>query len=581
MSSRDTDRSRRKSAIALAALLMLGAATVPVSAQTSTLPDHTATRDIAPDSAAAERLGAPLDRPLAAAIEKRVVSGKVDKEIEGEFGPGVSRAVRHAYASRLFAPVWTEAGARAFREETRHLFEHGIVADDVFEADLDDLIDARFSERSAKRRAKADTRLTLAALRAAQAVSGELTDEGGRDLDAGAPKRSRLTDFIVASGTGNFGDELSALAPRHPQYGKLQDAMAHYRKLKREGGWAAIPDGDLIEEGDTDPRVSALRLRLAAEGFDSTADASDPDLMNASTLAALKAFQRRHGLEDDGVVGGNTLEALNESVESKVARIAESMHRWRAHGDLGERYVLANIPSYTAEGWNDGVREISMRTVVGKPQHATPVFSDTVEYVVANPKWYVPRSIARRQKLSKLRADPSYAPRKGYQVVSLDTGQAVSSASVDWNDPDVLSRYRLVQQPGDNNALGELKIIFPNQYSVYLHGTPTMHLFDEAQRAFSSGCVRLEDPEAMARWIAEGDPELTPSDISEQLDSGERERMNLNERIPVHITYITVTVNDAGEPVFHRDVYDRLDEIETVKRVAALSGGPRERSAAP
>ena len=558
---------------ALLAALLVG--TAPVALAQSG-PAHTQTRDAG--AQAQERMGESPDKPLAAALEARVTDGTTDDAVASEFGEAVAKAVRHAYASRNFEPVWTESGAKSFREEVRHLFEHGIAVDDVFSRDLDDLIDTRFGDTSPETRAEADTRLVLAALRAAKAVGGDLSDARGVDLDADAPKRSGLADFLVSSGNGAFARELEAFQPAHPQYAKLKAALADYRALKESGGWAAIPSGGIIEEGDTDERVSAIRNRLALEGFEAEADSEDPDLFNASTVDALKAFQTRHGIKADGVVGPNTLDAMNESVESKIARIAETLHRWREHGDLGERYILANIPSYSAEGWNGGEREIRMKTVVGKARHATPTFSDQAEYIVVNPKWYVPKSIARRQKLDDLQADPTYANRKNFEVVNISTGQAVDPASVDWNAPGVFDRYRLVQQPGEKNALGQMKIIFPNQYSVYLHDTPTEHLFDRAQRAFSSGCVRLERPFEMAKWVAGGDPDITPEEFQTQLDSGERERMYLGEELPVHITYHTVTVNDEGDAVFHRDVYDRLDDIEQVERMAKLSGSPRSTS---
>ena len=556
---------RADQTVTLRSLLAGGAAllalTLPASAQ-----------DVAPHTTSttvSAMLGEPADAALNQALESRITAGDMDSDVTGEFSAGVARGLRHAYAQGNFAPIWSRDGALSLKAAARNLRDHGIIAEDVFERDLDDLIDQRFSS-SPDSRADADIALTLAALRAGRALSAGFGDEGGMDTPSttGA-MRSNLTDYLKTCGQGGCEDALSALAPTHPQYMGLQSALREYKALKREGGWARIPDGDLIEVGDTDPRVSALRTRLQAEGFEVPASAT-PDLYDAGLEAALKVFQKRHGLETDGVVGGNTLEALNESVSSKIARIADTLHRWRRHGDMGERYVLANIPSFTAEGWNGGRREIRMKTVVGSPRHATPTFSDEIEYIVANPKWFVPTSIARRQKLSKLQADASYAPANNYQVIDKASGEAVSSASVDWNAPDVLSRYRLVQGPGPNNALGQLKIIFPNQYAVYLHDTPTQHLFDEAKRAFSSGCVRLEDPEGMARWVASVDPDLTPEEVSAQLDSGERDRLYLDRHVPVHITYHTVTVNDAGEPVFHRDVYDRLEDVEMAEKLASL-----------
>ena len=540
-------------------------------AQAQTLPDHNATRD----AAGSDMLGAAPERELSKALQARITSGQLDEIASDEFAPGVARALRHAYAQGNFRPLFTPEGARAFRTAARDLTSHGLVIEDVFSRDLDDLVEAR-TNGSTKARAKADTQLALAALRAARTLSDGLGDQGGMDApDTDGPMQSVLTDYLGNVGQGRPASAMMAFAPKHPQYGALRKALSDYREIERAGGWAAIPDGDIVERGESDARISAVRTRLAQEGFTVPAPEGDVDVLDAGLEAAIKTFQARHGLEPDGVVGPATLEAMNESVESKVARIAESLHRWRRHGDLGERYVLANIPSYTAEGWNGGEREIRMKTVVGKPVHATPTFSDEIEYIVANPKWYVPTSIARRQKLPKLRKDATYAPRHNYQVIDKASGEAVPATSVDWQASDVLSRYRLVQQPGESNALGTLKIIFPNQYSVYLHDTPTEHLFDRAQRAFSSGCVRLEKPEAMARWVAGDDDNTSARAVSEQLDSGERGRLYLGDHVPVHITYHTVTVNDAGEAVFHRDVYDRLDDIEAVKRMAKLDAAPR------
>jgi len=285
---------------------------------------------------------------------------------------------------------------------------------------------------------------------------------------------------------------------------------------------------------------------------------------------ALKIFQTRHGLEDDGIIGNNTLFAMNESVESKIDKIADSMHRWRVQGDMGRRHIWANIPSYTAIGVNNGAYEIETKTIVGKPRFATQTFSDQVEYMVANPKWFLPVSITRRQKVPKLRRDPGYAQKYGYNIYDRETGAAIEAANVDWSEPGVARKYRFVQEAGPGNALGKLKIIFPNQYSIYLHGTPSMKLFDKAQRAFSSGCVRLEDPIAMAEWIAKGDSNLTAAGVLEASESGENTRMELDEHIPVHITYFLVTANEDGSVNFLRDVYERDDGIETVEKMAKL-----------
>lgn len=509
------------------------------------------------------------------ALETYLLSDDVTKDIEEEFGEVGLRIVRRTYATQVFKPLWTEKGALDLQHSIYDVFEHGILAEDVFSDELDKIVEKRFDANSLDTLAQMDVELSLIWLRYAKAMSGSLSDEGEMVKRANSPVlRFSIPYSLALSAKGEAPDEILSMAPEAPQYARLKSALAKYRALSLNGGWLAIRDGDAVKTGESDPRIPALRTRLRAEGYDvkrvqpsDASDVYDPNVYDPSTELALKEFQRHHGLEDDGILGGNTLLALNESVESKISRIADSMYRWRVQGELGDRYIWANIPSYTAEGWSDGKVEIKQKTIVGKERFATPEFSDEVEFLVANPKWYLPISIVRRQKLPKLKKDPGYAAKYGYNIFDRTTGEPVSAYSVDWTEPGVARKYQFVQQAGDGNALGEMKIIFPNQYSVYLHGTPGEHLFEKAQRAFSSGCVRLEDPVAMGKWIARYDEEAEVSEINAAMAAERNQRLDLEEEVPVHITYFTVTVDETGQPYFWRDIYDRLDEgIEYVKR---------------
>lgn len=534
------------------------------------------------------------DGGIVTELQARVMDDFIESYASSDLPPGALAVLRGVYARTLFEPLWTPESAKSLIDTKKQLFDFGLVPDEVSVVDLKQLATDQ-SSTDPDARALADLKLSVAWLRMASAVSGGLEDEGSTVSRPNRPSRAELGIAIERAAAGEPYAALSAFEPDHPQYVALKASLATYRSLAEDGGWAAIPDGEVIELGDIDPRIPALRTRLSKEGFDAArpvddllevsleiavSDAQSPEpeqiiaeydqSFDEALDEALRAFQKRHGLEDDGVLGPNTLTALNESVESKIDRIADTMNRWRRHGDLGERYIWANTPSYTAEAWQDGVRELSMRTIVGLPSRETPVFSDTIEYVVANPKWYAPVSIVRRDKLPKLEADPSYAARLNYKVYDRASGAEVSPVQVDWSDPASASKYRLVQQAGDNNALGDLKIIFPNQYSVYLHGTPSQHLFDEAQRAFSSGCIRLEDPARMARWLARQDETIDVSEVTEALAEDETERIYFEQTTPVHITYMTVTVGDDGSPYFWRDIYDRDDGIEMARKVAPL-----------
>ena len=549
-------------------------------------------------------LGDALDAPMAAALEALVTADELEDQLGDDLAESSVEAARHAYAQQLFRPIWTREGALSLYMAAENLFAHGLAPDDVIRRDIEDIARRRFVSEDPEERAAGDLALTAAWLRIASAVSGGLRDEGeARRSRADAPSRALLTTLLIQAGEGDASEAINALQPEHPQYQKLQRALERYRRIHADGGWLGVPDGEVIAIGDADARVPALRERLRVEGFlppDGTAPAlddldadalatppgvtdaaaesapADPALTFDATLeTALMAFQERHGLEPDGVLGPNTLDALNESVQSKIDRIADTMHRWRLMERLGERHIWANIPSFTAEAWEGGKRAIAMRTIVGLPSRETPIFSDEVEYVVANPRWYAPVSIVRRDKAPRLAADPGYAARGDYRVYDRATGVEVNPIAVDWTDPNAATTYRLVQEPGEGNALGSLKIIFPNQYSVYLHGTPNEALFDEAQRAFSSGCIRLEDPERMARWLARQDTSTVAESVEQALDGEVNQRVDFTETTPVHVTYMTVTVDDDGDVSFWRDIYHRepgVDQVDVYATPGAVAG---------
>lgn len=498
--------------------------------------------------------------PAAATIKARLSDAAAVKPVEDEFGAPIGAFADRVYAANGYAPIWTKAGAQSLLDATRRLFDYGIVVDDESLAFIESLA-ARLDKRETdEARAAADLELSLVFLRVADAITGGLSKQRKIALAAPMPGQTDLGETLRRSAAGEALAAIGALAPDHPQYRGAVAALARYRAMEVAGGWYAIAAGPPLKPGGEDARLPALRARLAAEGFvaaDAAPGAAGSLLYDPATLAAVVAFQDRHGLEPDGVVGPGTLDAMNESAASKIDRIAATLQHMRGLGEIGDRYIWANIPSYLAEGWSGGARQIRMRTVVGKKGHETPEFSDEVEYVVANPKWYMPISIQKSSAVPHMRNDPGYAAKHHFRIYEAKSGAEVDPASVDWSAPGAATRYRFVQSPGPDNSLGDLKIIFPNQYSIYLHGTPAKSLFARAERAFSHGCIRLEDPVAMAEWIAAGEAKLTPGDVETSVSSGENKRITLETRVPVHITYYTVTINDDGSANFWRDVYGR------------------------
>ncbi|WP_421784990.1 L,D-transpeptidase family protein [Hyphobacterium sp.] len=370
----------------------------------------------------------------------------------------------------------------------------------------------------------------------------------GRDLSA------YLQSALAQNG---IADSLEALAPRQPGYQALRDALAQYRTIAAEGGWPTIDDGDLIRPGDSGPRIAQLRARLAATGH-IAAESENPELYDDALVDAVRGFQDRGSLDSDGVIGTATLRQLNMSAEERVRQIEINLERWRwLPEDMGRRHILVNIADYRLEAWNDGRMERTHDVVVGQLFRRTPVFSGSMTYFVLNPWWETPHSLAIRDKLPAFRRDPSSVQRLGFQIIDR-SGNLVDPDTIDWTQVEASNfPYRLRQAPGPLNALGEVKFIFPNRHNVYLHDTPTRGLFAQRRRNFSSGCIRVRDPLALAAWVAAETP-AWPSERIESVAAGNTEtRVSLAQGIPVHVLYATVVPDESTGVRFLNDIYGR------------------------
>ncbi|GIX48544.1 MAG: murein L,D-transpeptidase [Candidatus Tectimicrobiota bacterium] len=374
-----------------------------------------------------------------------------------------------------------------------------------------------------------------------------------READLAAVlQRALETDTISAS--------LQALLPAHPGYAWLRAALARYRALAAAGGWPHVSTGPALRRGDAGPRVAALRRRLAATGdLPSTAGAGGD--FDAALEEAVRRFQRRHGLEADGIVGAATLAALNVPAPQRVRQIALNLERWRwlpAH--LGRRYVLVNIASFELEVVEEGRRVLHMRVVVGRDYRRTPVFSSTMTYLVLNPSWHVPPRIAVQDLLPLIQKDPTYLTRQGIRVLQgwgAETRE-LDPQRIDWSRVTAQRfPYRLRQDPGPQNALGRVKFMFPNPFNVYLHDTPARELFAKSERTFSSGCIRLEKALELAFYLLKDHPKWNRDTILEALARGKEQTVVLPQPIPVHLLYWTAWAEADGTVHFRRDIYGR------------------------
>ncbi len=374
---------------------------------------------------------------------------------------------------------------------------------------------------------------------------------------------SRNADFAAvlqyALEYGTIAESLEEFAPRQPFYKAMKDELVAIQANIAES-ITIVPGGPALKAGQSGERVTALQARLAELDFIEAG--STTGTMDDSTIEAVKTFQTSENLDPDGVVGASTVRALNRGAEDRADQLRVNMERWRwLPEDLGRRHLRANIASFEVTAFANGVAEQTHLTIVGKTYRKTPVFSDQIEYIVFNPWWETPSSLAKADKLPMFRNDPGAVERLGFQVLDR-SGELVAPATIDWNAVSGANfPYRLRQAPGPMNALGQVKIMFPNPHNVYLHDTPTRGLFSQRQRAFSSGCLRTQDPVGLSKWLLNETAAWTPDAVDKAVSSGLETRAVLSRTIPVHILYSTIMSDGFGGVRYLDDIYERDDVV--------------------
>ena len=372
-----------------------------------------------------------------------------------------------------------------------------------------------------------------------------------------------LQALSEARSNGDMAAYLAGLAPGHRHYRALKKELEHYKNIAAQGGWPTILPGNMLYPNDSDNRIPSVRQLLKITGDLTMGPEINLKQYDDELVAAVKKFQARHGLQVDGIIGRRTIAALAVPVEKRIEQILINMERWRwIEHELGLKYVLVDIAGFNLQGVVDDITHLEMRVIVGKRHHETPVFSDTVKYIEFNPFWNITPGIARNEMLEKLRKNSDYLASKHIRLFSSwhTDGVELDPHSIDWSQVSrkQISRYKLRQDPGSWNALGVVKFVFPNKYSVYLHDTPVQSLFEKNHRAFSHGCIRLSEPEKLAEFLlAESDAGWSPERIEQVIESGKRKIVRMPKPIPVHLVYQTAWVDKNGALQFSRDLYGR------------------------
>jgi len=474
------------------------------------------------------------------------------------------RLLPELYARRGFTRAWsTPASSEELLRAIRDSATDGLSPDDYL---LDTLQSARTeAERAgASLDAKIDYDLlqTEALIRLLyHLIFGKVDPQSfdptwnfTRKVDLGEP-----ADFVQnVIDSGEVYARIERAKPQHEMYRGLKAELARQRELQAGGGWIAIPAGPTLKAGATDPRVRVLRARLEATGELARDAEPDSNEYDTSVEAAVKTFQARNGLDADGAIGPATLRALNVPIGARIeaTRVNLERGRWLLH-DLAPTFVVVNVAGYEVYYLRDGKVVWSARAQVGKPYRATPIFESAMTYLVLNPTWTVPPGILANDILPAQRRDSSTLAKKRLEVVDHD-GRPVAASSIDWANATPRNfRYMLRQQPGPENALGRVKFMFPNPYSVYLHDTPSKGLFDKNERAFSSGCIRVERPLELASLLLEGQTGWDRAAIDRAVDAGTTRSVTLARPVPVLLSYWTAWVDRGGELQLRPDVYGR------------------------
>lgn len=352
---------------------------------------------------------------------------------------------------------------------------------------------------------------------------------------------------------------LKELEPNYPEYQRFKIKLQELRNLANQEGWQTIPFNDIkkIEPNDTISIIQQIRERMAVIGEYQLKPNFESEIYDDALVNAVKKFQYQNGLENDGVIGKGTQDALNITIQQRIQQLVVNMERMRwLPREQPNRYIMVNIAGFTMRVIENGKVIINSKAVVGRDARETPVFSAKMTYMVLNPNWTVPTTILKEDVIPAVKKNINYLAKKNMRIVDRN-GKEIDPITLDWKNitPNNF-KYFVKQDPGKTNSLGTIKFMFPNKYDVYIHDTPDKSLFSKTERAYSSGCIRIQEYLKLAAYLLK-EKEITEDSINVLLESGKQMQMVISNPIMVHIVYFTASVNEKGEVIFRKDIYNR------------------------
>ena len=538
----------------------------------------------------------------------------LETHLSGDFSQGVSPTydaeIRTFYKARSFEPVWFSQNGEALKDVSEieqavheHAYLNGLDAQEYnFQS-----INKQEAENEQKQH-KREWMLTNAVMHYLQDIQAGRIEPSRYDekIFRPAPKPELAKSAAELLEARDYLSYLATVEPQQDEYQALKDKLVDFRGVEQEGGWPEIDlkPGTVVEPGESHEVIPQVRARLENgfhmfdgdlpkgvwldqgeeamqalnEKLDKMKDDQDSQkeakenaelVLDADLARKIAEFQYTHGQKIDGVIGPNTIKAMNVPAEQRIDQMTLAMERWRwLPDDLGDKHVRLNIAGFYVRAVENGKDEFVMPIIVGQVAHQTPVFSSRITNIKFNPDWTAPDSIAERYLIEKIQNDPSVIDKLGYQVQKKSNGEIIpwSKINIENLDKIDLDSYQFRQKPGEENALGLARFSIENDYAIFMHGTPKTHLFDEGNRTFSSGCIRVEDPLQMSKFLLEEEG-ISHSKIEDLYyvkpgEDADTDIVDIKRDIPVYLTYMTAWVDQQNGIHFTDDIYGRDQKLE-------------------
>ncbi len=515
------------------------------------------------------------DEEIRTALQHKIEAGIEQGDIRvGDIYLFNSDSLTKYYVKRQFELVWGDKKNRNdFIEVIKGAYDHGLIPSDYHtEAIIERFELYKSGNRDPELIAEIDLLITDAISLYTNHMNYGKVMQSKLRKDWEVPENPMPDDPVksieIALQNNTLLEYVKEFGPQHFMYKHLKNGLKHYREIAENDGWPTIPEGETLKKEMNNERIAIMRERLLITGDLTNKSPADTELFDEELETAVKMFQLRHNLTQDGAVGKNTLAQMNIPVEDRINKIRINMERarWIMH-ELEEDFLVVNIAGFNIRRVTKDEIVYFSPVIVGRPYHQSPVFKATVQYFVINPTWTVPYSIATKETLPKLQKDPGYLDK--HNMIIMDrSGKKLNPASIDFSQ---YSRsnfpFTVRQEPGPHNALGEVKFIFPNPHSVYVHDTPGRSLFTREERAFSHGCIRLQKKWELLMSLMD-DPEVWNMDkINEVLASGKTTTVHLTTPIDILILYWTAGADKKDHIYFNEDIYKRdaavLEALDT------------------